>query len=132
MAWAVGAAIGGAFANRSAPSVCIAGDGCYLMSGQEITVAVERQLPVLFVVLNDQAYGLIRHGHRATGSEKVEYRIPSVDFAMMALATGAEAYTIREAKEFDNIDWQALALRQGPTLVNVLIDPEEPPPLAMA
>ena len=67
MAWAVGAAIGGAFANQSAPSVCIAGDGCYLMSGQEITVAVERQLPVLFVVLNDQAYGLIRHGHRVTG-----------------------------------------------------------------
>jgi len=132
MAWAVGAAIGGAFANHHAPSVCIAGDGCYLMSGQEITVAVERQLPVLFVVLNDQAYGLIRHGHRVTGSEKVEYSIPSVDFAMMARATGAEAYTIREAKDFDSIDWQALAHRQGPTLVNVLIDPEEPPPLAMA
>jgi len=132
MAWAVGAAIGGAFANQSAPSVCIAGDGCYLMSSQEITVAVERQLPVLFVILNDQAYGLIRHGHRVTGTENVEYRIPPVDFAMMARAAGAEAYTIREAKDFDSIDWRALALRQGPTLVNVLIDPEEPPPLAMA
>jgi acetolactate synthase-1/2/3 large subunit len=83
-------------------------------------------------VLNDQAYGLIRHGHRVTGLEKVEYSIPSVDFAMMARATGADAYTIREVKDFDTIDWQALALRQGPTLVNVLIDPEEPPPLAMA
>jgi len=51
---------------------------------------------------------------------------------MMARATGAEAYTIRETKDFNSIDWQALALRQGPTLVNVLIDPEEPPPLAMA
>lgn len=132
MAWAVGAAIGGAFANQSAPSVCIAGDGCYLMSGQEITVAVERQLPVIFVVLNDQAYGLIRHGHRAAGTENVEYRIPAVDFAMMARATGAEAYTIREGKDFDEIDWQALAQRQGPTLLEVLIDPEESPPLAMA
>lgn len=132
MAWAVGAAIGGAFAHQYAPSVCIAGDGCYLMSGQEITVAVERQLPVLFVVLDDQAYGLIRHGHRVTGSEKVEYRIPAVDFAMMARATGAVAHTIREIRDFDSIDWQALALRQGPTLLHVLIDPEEPPPLAMA
>ncbi len=132
MAWAVGAAIGGAFAHRSAPSVCIAGDGCYLMSGQEITVAVERQLPVLFVVLDDQAYGLIRHGHRATGAEKVEYRIPPVDFAMMARATGADAHTVREIRDFESIDWQALALRQGPTLLHVYIDPEEPPPLAMA
>jgi len=132
MAWAVGAAIGGAFANQGAPSVCIAGDGCYLMSGQEITVAVEQRLPVIFVVLNDQAYGLIRHGHRITGTENVEYRIPAVDFAMMARATGAEAYTIREGKDFDRIDWQALALRRGPTLLDILIDAEEPPPLAMA
>lgn len=132
MAWAVGAAIGGAFANQEAPSVCLAGDGCYLMSAQEITVAVEQKLPVIFVVLNDQAYGLIRHGHRVTGTENVEYRIPAVDFAMMARATGAEAYTIREGKDFDRIDWQAVALRKGPTLLDVLIDPEEPPPLAMA
>ncbi|RQW84856.1 MAG: thiamine pyrophosphate-binding protein, partial [Geobacter sp.] len=132
MAWAVGAAIGGAFANQSAPSVCIAGDGCYLMSAQEITVAVEQQLPVLFVVLDDQAYGLIRHGHRFSGKETVEYRIPPVDFAMMARATGAKSHTIRGAKDFEMINWQELALHQGPTLLHVLIDPEEPPPLAMA
>lgn len=132
MAWAVGAAVGGAFASQSTPSVCIAGDGCYLMSSQEITVAVERKLPVIFAVLNDSAYGLIRHGHRITGTEKVEYAIPPVDFAQMARATGAEAYTIKSAADFDRIDWQALALRQGPTLLDVAIDPEEPPPLAMA
>jgi acetolactate synthase-1/2/3 large subunit len=132
MAWAVGAAIGGAFADRRAPSVCIAGDGCYLMSGQEITVAVERQLPVVFVVLNDRAYGLIRHGHRVLGREKVDFAIPPVDFAMMARATGAEAFTVRDADELDLIDWQTLAARQGPTLLDVHIDPEEKPPLNMA
>jgi acetolactate synthase-1/2/3 large subunit len=72
MAWAVGAAVGGAFGDRGAPSVCIAGDGCYLMSGQEITVAVERQLPVIFVVLNDRGYGLIKHGHRIGCKEDVD------------------------------------------------------------
>lgn len=132
MAWAVGAAVGGAFASQSAPSVCIAGDGCYLMSGQEITVAVERQLPVIFVILNDRAYGLIRHGHRIAGTEQVDYAIPAVDFAQMAKAAGAEAHTIKSAADFDRIDWHALALRQGPTLLDVAIDPEEPPPLAMA
>lgn len=132
MAWAVGAAIGGAFANRQAPSVCIAGDGCYLMSSQEITVAVEQRLPVIFAVLNDQAYGLIKHGHRIHGREEVDFSIPAVDFAMMARAAGAEAHSIRTAGDLERIDWQALATRQGPTLLDIRIDPEEKPPLAMA
>ncbi len=132
MAWAVGAAVGGAFGNGKAPSVCIAGDGCYLMSGQEITVAVEHGLPVIFVVLSDQGYGLIRHGHRLLGKERVDFDIPPVDFAMMARAAGAEAHTIRNAGDFDLIDWNMLANRKGPTLLDVRIDPEERPPLAMA
>ena len=132
MAWAIGAAIGAAFGDSRAPSVCITGDGCYLMSGQEITVAVEQQLPVLFVVLNDRGYGLIRHAHRLLGKEPVDFAIPEVDFAMMARAAGAEAHTIRETRDFDLIDWQALALRKNPTLIEVLIDPDARPPLAMA
>jgi acetolactate synthase I/II/III large subunit len=132
MAWAIGAAIGAAFGDPSAPAVCITGDGCYLMSGQEITVAVEHQLPVLFVVLNDRAYGLIRFAHQLSAKEDVNFEIPPVDFAMMAKAAGAEAYTIREANDFEKIDWQALALRKNPTLLEILVDPEARPPLAMA
>ena len=132
MAWAVGAAVGGAFGNKKAPSVCIAGDGCYLMSAQEITVAVEQRLPVIFVVLNDQSYGLIRHAHRINGKEAVDFSIPAVDFAMMARATGARAHTVRGAVDFELIDWRALAGHQGPTLLDVIIDPEATPPLAMA
>lgn len=132
MAWAVGAAIGGAFAERSAPSVCIAGDGCYLMSGQEITVAVEQKLPVIFIVLNDRAYGLIKHGHRRSGKETVDFAIPPVDFAMMARSTGAEALTIRTADELCTLDWHNLATRPGPTLLDIHVDPEAQPPLAMA
>jgi acetolactate synthase I/II/III large subunit len=132
MAWAIGAAIGSAFAKRTSPAVCITGDGCYLMSGQEITVAVEQNLPVVFVVLNDRAYGLIRHAHRLTGKEKVEFAIPAVDFAMMARAVGARGHSIGEEKDLDRIDWRALALHQGPTLLDITVDREKVPPLAMA
>ncbi len=132
MAWAVGAAVGGAFANQKTPSVCITGDGCYLMGGQEITVAVERQLPVIFVVLNDCGYGLIKHGHRVNGKEDVDFSIPSVDFAMMGKATGAEAFTIRTMQDFAELDWQAMINRQGPTLLDVIIDGEAQPPISMA
>jgi acetolactate synthase-1/2/3 large subunit len=132
MAWAIGAAIGSAFAERTSPAVCITGDGCYLMSGQEITVAMEQKLPVIFVVLNDRAYGLIRHAHRLKGKEGVEFEIPAVDFAMMARAVGARAHTISEERDLDRIDWQELARHQGPTLLDVTIDRELKPPLAMA
>ena len=132
MAWAVGASVGGAFANPQTPSVCIAGDGCYLMSSQEITVAVEHCLPVVFVVLNDHGYGLIRHGHRIKGSEPVSFNIPEVDFAMMARAAGAQGFTIRDSADLENIDWRDIMTRRGPTLLDVRIDPDESPPLAMA
>jgi len=132
MAWAIGAAVGSAFADRSTPTVCITGDGCWLMSGQEITVAVERKLPVIFVVVNDRAYGLIKHAHRLTGKEGVDFAIPGVDFAMMARAVGAVGHGIGKAEELERIDWREIALREGPTLLDVMVDPEERPPLAMA
>jgi acetolactate synthase I/II/III large subunit len=130
MGWAIGAAVGMALGAPNTPVVCFTGDGCFLMSGQEITVAVAEKLPVTFVVLNDQAYGMIKHGHRLVGTEPVDFEIPPVDFAMMAKAVGANAYTIRQLQELEQIDYQTLA-HQGPTLLDVYIDPEEPPPLKM-
>jgi len=132
MGWAIGASVGMALGAPDTPVVCFTGDGCFLMSGQEITVAVQEQLPVIFVVLNDQAYGMIKHGHRSTGTEPVDLSIPPVDFCMMAKAVGANAHTIRHPEDFEQLDFQALCRRNGPTLLDVYIDPEEIPPLGMA
>ena len=131
MGWAIGASVGMALGKPNTPVVCFTGDGCFLMSGQEITVAVEEQLPVIFVVLNDHSYGLIRHAHRLAGTEPIDFSIPPVDFCMMAKATGANAHKIRDPKDFEKIDYQALCKRNGPTLLDVTIDPEEAPPIGM-
>jgi acetolactate synthase-1/2/3 large subunit len=131
MGWAIGASVGMALGKPNTPVVCFTGDGCFLMSGQEITVAVEEQLPVIFVVLNDHAYGMIRHGHRMAGKEPIDFSIPPVDFSMMAKATGANAHKIRDLKDFEHIDFQALCKRKGPTVLDVTIDPEEAPPIGM-
>ena len=131
MGWAIGASVGMALGTRNTPVVCFTGDGCFLMSGQEITVAVAERLPVIFVVLNDRAYGLIRHAHRLAGTEPIDFEIPPVDFCLMAEATGANAHKIRDPKDFDQIDYQALCRRNGPTLLDVYIDPEEAPPIGM-
>ncbi|RKZ81296.1 MAG: thiamine pyrophosphate-binding protein [Candidatus Parabeggiatoa sp. nov. 1] len=131
MGWAIGAAVGMALGTPNTPVVCFTGDGCFLMSGQEITVAVAERLPVIFVVLNDHAYGMIKHGHRLVGTEPVDFAILPVDFGMMAKAVGANAYTIRHLEDFEQIDYHALCTRSGPTLLDVYIDPEEVPPLGM-
>ena len=94
-------------------------------------MAVAERLPIIFVVLNDQGYGMIRHGHRLAGTEPVDFSIPQVDFSMMAKAVGAHAQTIRHPEDLEQIDYQDLSRRNGPTLLDVYIDPEETPPIGM-
>jgi len=131
MGWAIGAAVGMALGTRGTPVVCFTGDGSFLMNGQEITVAIKEKLPIIYIVLNDQAFGMIKHAHRLTGAEPVDYSIPPVDFNLMAKAMGVNAHTIRYPRDFEQIDYKALCSHNGPTLLDVYVDPEEAPPLGM-
>ncbi len=129
MGWAIGCAIGTALASPDRPVVCITGDGSLLMSGQEITVAVEHELPIIFVILNDSGLGMVKHGQRLSGAESIGTKIPFVDFAAMARAMGAKGITIESAADLRLIDAEALSLRNGPTLMDVRIDVDEVPPI---
>jgi len=132
MGWAIGAAVGMAMGAENAPVICLTGDGCFLMNGLEISVAVEQKLPVIFVVLIDKAYGMIKHSLRRTAGEHADLAIPPIDFCEMARSIGANAFAIRNPEDFDKIDYQALCRASVPTLLEIHIDPEEPPPLGMA
>ncbi|BBJ00612.1 acetolactate synthase [Ferrigenium kumadai] len=129
MGWAIGGAVGTAAANPDAPVVCITGDGSMLMNGQEISVAVAEKLSVIFVVLNDRALGMVKHGQRMAGAEQIGCELPPTDFAALARAMGADAHTIRSPEELSGLDIAALCARKGPTLLDVLVDPEEVPPM---
>lgn len=129
MGWAIGCAIGTALACPDRPIVCITGDGSLLMSGQELTVAVEHKLPIIFVILNDSALGMVKHGQRLSGAESIGTKIPFVDFAAMARSMGAKGVTIESAADLKLIDVEALSQRDGPTLMDVRIDVDEVPPI---
>lgn len=120
-----GAAVGTAMGTPDTPVVCIIGDGSFLMCGQEITVAVTERLPVIFVVLHDQALGMVKNRHSQTGDEAVNLDVPAVDFALMAKAVGAQGITVRTPADFAELDWQAMCTRPGPTLLDVHIDAAE-------
>ncbi len=129
MGWAIGAAIGTALAGRERPVVCIVGDGSFLMSGQELTVAVQEKLTVIFVILNDSALGMVKHGQRLAGAEPVGFELPAVDYSAMARAMGAQAYTIRTPDDLVQLDIDELCRYPGPTLLDIQIDKEETPPI---
>jgi acetolactate synthase-1/2/3 large subunit len=129
MGWAIGTAVGAAIGDPNNPVVCITGDGSLLMNGQELTVAVAEQLNIIFLVLNDSAYGMVKHGQRMTGAEPIAFGLPRVDFFAMAKAMGAKAYRLHNHSELKALDIEALVNSPGPTLLDVHIDPEATPPM---
>ncbi|MBV1891906.1 MAG: thiamine pyrophosphate-binding protein [Gammaproteobacteria bacterium] len=131
MGWAIGSAIGTALARRDKPVVCITGDGSLLMSGQEITVAIQEKLPVVFVILNDSAYGMVKHGQQMTGGEAIASELPETNFAAFAEAMGVEGHIIYSADDLLQLDGHALFKKPGPTLLDVRIDKDEAPPFGV-
>ena len=129
MGWAIGGAIGTAAANPDVPVVCITGDGSLLMNGQEISVAVAERLTIIFVVLNDRALGMVKHGQRLANAEQIGYELPPTDFVALACAMGAHGYTIRSPEDLSKLDVDAICSRKGPTLLDVQVDPDEIPPM---
>lgn len=130
MGWSIGAAIGTAIANRNNPVVCICGDGSTLMSGQEITTAVAEQLTVIYVILNDSAFGTVKHGQRLAGAESIAHTLPRVSFAKVAHAVGAHGHEIRSVDDLRLLNIDEICKHKGPTVLDVYIDPEETPPFA--
>jgi acetolactate synthase I/II/III large subunit len=129
MGWAIGAAIGVARSNPACPVVCITGDGSYLMNGQEISVAAAERLTVVFVVLNDGALGMVKHGQRLAGAEPIAFELPAVDFRLQAESLGIPGHIIRSPEDLETLDMEAIVSRPGPTLLDVRIDGEEVPPM---
>lgn len=130
MAWSLGAAVGTAIANPTVPNLCILGDGSFLMSAQEITVAAQHQLPVVFLVLNDAAMGMVKHGQRLGGQESIGWELNEIDYAALARSMGINGHVISTPAELEQLDFDQLFHRKGPSLLDVRIDREEVPPMA--
>lgn len=131
MGWAIGSAAGIAAARPDSLTVCLTGDGAWLMNGQEITVAKQHRLTVLFVILNDGALGMVKHGQRANGAESIGTELPPVDFAALARAMGVWGQAIRSEAELEAFDFGALLSGKGPALLDVRIDGEQKPPIGL-
>jgi acetolactate synthase-1/2/3 large subunit len=129
MGWAPGGAVGTAMANPGIPVVCLVGDASFLMYGHEISVAVRERLPLLFVILNDDCYGAVKHRNRQIGNIDLPFDLPPTDFVTMAESVGARGFRVESPGDLAALDLPAFVKHPGPTVLDVRIDPEEAPPM---
>ncbi len=131
MGWAIAASVGYAIADPLRPTLCITGDGSMLMNGQDMTVALALKLPVTWLVLNDSSLGMVRHGQLLAHSESIGHQLPRVDFAAMARAMGVPAFSIPDLASLEVFDPTVFSGLDGPSLIDVHIDPDEVPPIGL-
>ncbi|PSQ36268.1 acetolactate synthase, large subunit, biosynthetic type [Halobacteriales archaeon SW_12_69_24] len=106
--------------------VCFDGDGSFLMTCQELSVAVRENLDVTIVVLNNAAIGMVRQWQDAFfGERHMASEYPWVpDFDTLAEAFGARGFRIESYDEVEAVVAAALAY-DGPSVVDAHIDPGE-------
>jgi acetolactate synthase-1/2/3 large subunit len=110
--------------------LCFAGDGDFLMTGQELATAVQYELPILIVVVNNGMYGTIRmHQERHYPGRVVGTDLRNPDFAAYARAFGAHGETVERTEDFAGALDRALA-SGVPALLELRIDPEAITPRA--
>ena len=102
----------------------IAGDGDFLMNGQELATAVQHGAKSIIVLLNNGMYGTIRmHQEREYPQHESGSRLQNPDFAALARAYGYAGVRITRTDEFEAELLAALARPEG-TLIEVTLDPE--------
>ena len=102
----------------------MAGDGDFLMNGQELATAVQYGAKTIIVLLNNSMFGTIRmHQEREYPAHVAGTGLKNPDFVALAQAYGYAAQRITRTEEFEPALLAALARPQG-SLIEVMLDPE--------
>ncbi|WP_427182037.1 thiamine pyrophosphate-binding protein [Paenibacillus sp. TC-CSREp1] len=127
---AIGMAIGAKAAAPEETVVCITGDGCFMMLGTEINTAVCKNLPVIFIVVNNKQLDMALKGmEKTTGRiDGTLYEVP-MDAVQFAESLGATAYRAETLPQFSTALEAALKLKQV-AVIELLTDRDEIPPTA--
>lgn len=124
MGYGVPAAIAAALVTGDR-SVCVAGDGDFLMSGSELATAVRYGAKTLFVVIDNGQLGTIRmHQQRDFPGRQSGTALTNPDFAAYAESFGVKGWTVERTEDFADALDEALGA-DGPALIRCRTDPNE-------
>ena len=125
MGWGPAAILGAKLAAPDKVCVSISGDGGFLMVCQEIVTAVEWNVPVIWLVFNDQALRAIRDGQKEAYEGRIigtEFTQPT-DFAAMARSMGAIGIRVTHVDELSGAIDQAISYNR-PCVIDLQVDQE--------
>ncbi len=124
MGFGVPAAVGMKRLYPERPVVCIAGDGDFLMNGQEFATAVQYDLPIITIISDNGIYGTIRmHQEREYPGRISATQLRNPDFAAYAHAFGGFGISVERTEDFPAAFRQAQASGK-PAIIRLKIDPE--------
>jgi acetolactate synthase-1/2/3 large subunit len=104
--------------------VCVAGDGDFLMTGQDFATAVQYELPVIVLICDNGLYGTIRmHQEREYPGRVIATQLKNPDFVAYAKAFGGFGVKVDKTADFPAAF--AAARKSGkPSIIHLKIDPE--------
>jgi acetolactate synthase I/II/III large subunit len=125
MGYGVPAAIAAKIVYPHRTVISVAGDGCFLMSGNELATAVRYDARVIFIVVNNSQYGTIRmHQERHFPGRQSATALNNPDFAAYAESFGLAGFRVTQTDDF--ADAFAAAQNAGkPALIEIITDPND-------
>jgi acetolactate synthase-1/2/3 large subunit len=106
------------------PVIAFAGDGCFMMNGQEFATAVQYDIPIIVIVVDNSMYGTIRmHQERDYPNRVSATLLKNPDFAAYAKAFGGHGERVATTEDFAPAFERAVNSGK-PAILHCLIDPE--------
>jgi acetolactate synthase I/II/III large subunit len=110
--------------------VAFAGDGDFMMNGQELATAIQYDCPIIVVILDNGMYGTIRmHQEREYPGRVTGTELENPDFAALARVFGGHGERVERTEEFAPAFERALASGR-PSILHCLVDPQALTPAA--
>ncbi|SEJ39046.1 acetolactate synthase-1/2/3 large subunit [Pseudomonas linyingensis] len=124
MGYGVPAAIAAALAAPGRTVLSFAGDGCFMMNGQELATAIQYDARVIFIVVNNGMYGTIRmHQERHYPGRVCGTELHNPDFAALAQAYGLYAEVVEHTADFPGAFTRARRAGKA-ALLEIRVDPQ--------
>jgi acetolactate synthase I/II/III large subunit len=124
MGYGLPAAVAAKIVHPERTVVCCAGDGCFLMNGQELATAVQYDAAIIVLVFDNAMYGTIRmHQEREYPGRVVGTDLKNPDFVALARSYGALGFHVTRTADFADAFEQAVRAKK-PALIHINVDPE--------
>jgi acetolactate synthase-1/2/3 large subunit len=124
MGYGLPAAVAAQLVHPERVVLCFTGDGDFVMSSPELATAVQYELPIVVLLVNNGMYATIRmHQERQFPGRVVGTDLENPDFPALARAYGAHAERIERTEDFADAFERALASGK-PSVLELPVDPE--------